>query len=409
MNTFKWFWIVLITIALFESSIVFGQERYRTVLDSPWVRHTIDDSSLGSDGTKFSDVNNDGKLDLITGWEEGGISRIYLQPDNTKEKWPYITLPSPDVEDAFVSDLNGDGFMDLITLSEGDHQRITIHWAPADAADYLDAQKWISKDIPITIGKTKWMFGRPINLDGKNGLDLVVGSKDPNGTLGWLEAPENPLIMEDWKYHEISSLGWVMSIELLDMNTDGEVDVVITDRKGDLRGLRWLENPGRNSLTNAWENHFLGIRDGEPMFMDFYEAKKNQKEINFIVPVVQHGWEHFVKNEEVWEHYTLQFPDFVGDRAKSVKIGDINGDGMLDLTATFSESLGKSGVIAMINFQTDFPYFIDISGKEGVKYDFILLKDLDGDGDLDLITSEETAADGSKKGLGVIWYENPIK
>lgn len=52
---------------------------------------------------------------------------------------------------------------------------------------------------------------------------------------------------------------------------------------------------------------------------------------------------------------------------------------------------------------------MDISGKEGVKYDFILIKDIDGDGDLDVITSEETAADGSKKGLGVVWYENPIK
>ena len=84
-------------------------------------------------------------------------------------------------------------------------------------------------------------------------------------------------------------------------------------------------------------------------------------------------------------------------------------DGFLDLTATFSQALGKSGVIAMMNFQTDSSYFIDISGEEGVKYDFILLKDMDGDGDLDIITSEETAADGSKKGLGVIWYENPIK
>jgi hypothetical protein len=82
---------------------------------------------------------------------------------------------------------------------------------------------------------------------------------------------------------------------------------------------------------------------------------------------------------------------------------------LLDLTATFSQSLGKSGVIAKMSFQTDEPYFIDISGKEGVKYDFILLKDMDGDGDLDVITSEETAADGSKKGLGVIWYENPTK
>ncbi|EPR66876.1 FG-GAP repeat domain-containing protein [Cyclobacterium qasimii] len=410
MQTFKWFWIGLFSIALFEPGIVLGQERYRTVLDSPpWQRHAIDDSSFGSDGTKFSDVNNDGKFDLITGWEEGGISRIYLQPENPKEKWPYIELPSPDVEDAFVSDLNGDGFMDLITLSEGDHQRVTIHWAPADAVDYLEAQNWISKDIPVTIGKTKWMFGRPINLDGENGMDLVVGSKDPNGTLGWLEAPENPLIMEDWKYHEISSLGWVMSIELLDMNTDGEVDIVITDRKGDLRGLRWMENPGKNFLSNTWDNHFLGIRDGEPMFMDFFENPNSSNGLEFIVPDLYEGWEHFQRKNGKWESRNISYPKIGGRRGKSVKIADINQDGELDLLASFEVALDRSGVIAMMGFQTDTPYFIDISGKEGVKYDFILLKDVDSDGDLDIITSEETAADGSKKGLGVIWYENPIK
>jgi len=42
-----------------------------------------------------------------------------------------------------------------------------------------------------------------------------------------------------------------------------------------------------------------------------------------------------------------------------------------------------------------------VSGPEGVKYDLVALVDLDGDGDLDVITTEETA------NLGVIWYENP--
>ena len=409
MSTYKWLLCGLFTMALMEPGVVLGQNSSRSVFDSPWQRHTIDDSSLGSDGTKFSDVNNDGKLDLVTGWEEGGVSRIYLHPENPQQKWPFIELPSPDVEDAFVSDLNGDGFMELITLSEGEYQRITIHWAPADSDDYLNPKKWLSKDIPVTVGKTKWMFGRPINLDGKNGVDLVVGSKAPNGTLGWLEAPENPMTMEDWKYHEIARLGWVMSIELLDMNMDGETDIVFTDRKGDLRGLRWMENPGKGALHEEWTHHLLGIRDGEPMFMDYFESGKKEKVLNFVVPVVLHGWEHFEKKDGLWISQKIEFPDFVGDRAKSVTIGDINQDGFLDLTATFSQALGKSGVIAMMNFQTDSSYFIDISGEEGVKYDFILLKDMDGDGDLDIITSEETAADGSKKGLGVIWYENPIK
>ncbi|GAB2992234.1 hypothetical protein GCM10027284_06260 [Cyclobacterium sediminis] len=409
MGTNTWLWCGLFSITVLAPDTVLSQNRASSVFDAPWPRHTIDDSSLGSDGTKFSDVNNDGKFDLVTGWEEGGVSRIYLQPENPKKKWPFIELPSPDVEDAFVSDLNGDGYLDLITLSEGKHQRVTIHWAPADSEDYLDPQKWLTQDIPATIGKTKWMFGRPIDLDGKNGIDLVVGSKDPNGTLGWLEAPENPMIMEDWEYHEITQLGWVMSISLLDMNSDGEMDIVITDRKGDLRGLRWMENPGKDALQGKWTHHLLGIRDGESMFMDYFDNGTGNKELNFIVPVVQHGWEHFERKDGLWSSQKIDFPNFVGDRAKSVKVGDINQDGLLDLTATFSQALGKSGVIAMMSFQSDNPYFIDISGKEGVKYDFILLKDMDADGDLDLITSEETAADGSKKGLGVIWYENPIK
>jgi len=44
---------------------------------------------------------------------------------------------------------------------------------------------------------------------------------------------------------------------------------------------------------------------------------------------------------------------------------------------------------------------IDISGPKGVKFDRIELIDLDGDGDLDVLTCEE------RDNLGVIWYENP--
>ncbi len=45
----------------------------------------------------------------------------------------------------------------------------------------------------------------------------------------------------------------------------------------------------------------------------------------------------------------------------------------------------------------------EISGPEGVKYDLVQLVDLDDDGDLDVITCEETT------NLGVFRYENPTR
>lgn len=43
----------------------------------------------------------------------------------------------------------------------------------------------------------------------------------------------------------------------------------------------------------------------------------------------------------------------------------------------------------------------DVSGPEGVKLDLVMLYDVDGDGEIDIIACEE------ESGLGVVWYENP--
>ena len=48
-----------------------------------------------------------------------------------------------------------------------------------------------------------------------------------------------------------------------------------------------------------------------------------------------------------------------------------------------------------------------LSGTEGYKFDRIELVDLDGDGDLDVLTCEENYGPNSE-GLGVIWFENPF-
>ncbi|EON75395.1 hypothetical protein ADIS_4099 [Lunatimonas lonarensis] len=402
------FWLFVLTVFPLR---IFAQEAtpFNPV---PWKMHVIDNTSMGADGAKLADVNGDGFLDLVCGWEEGGVSRLYINPGDGTGQWPYIEVPSPDVEDAFAVDLDGDGFMDLVTLSEGNHQRVTIHWAPADWDAYYDSEKWISQDIPVSIGMTRWMFGRAIDVDGQFGLDLIVGSKDPNGRLGWLEAPEDPRNMGQWKYHAISDAGWIMSIETLDMDGDGLLDILITDRYGDQRGLRWLKNPGIGGwLRSPWENQFIGLRDGEPMFLGLAPVQEWVEDgvPGIIVPDLTHAWLLFFRKAGTWYSETIPYPRFGGRRGKSVAIADMDENGTWDLVGSFEGAEDRSGVVAINGFLEENPYYLDISGKEGIKYDFVVLVDMDGDGDLDVLTCEETAGDGSKHGLGLIWYENPLR
>jgi hypothetical protein len=57
--------------------------------------------------------------------------------------------------------------------------------------------------------------------------------------------------------------------------------------------------------------------------------------------------------------------------------------------------------------------FHSISGPDGFIFDLLQLVDLDGDGDLDVITEEEKgpylASGYVGRELGVVWYENPTR
>jgi hypothetical protein len=77
--------------------------------ETPWECHIIDSTSQGADGVKLADVNRDGLPDVTTGWEEGGLTRAYLNPGpkKAKENWPFVTTgKTPSVEDAVFADLD---------------------------------------------------------------------------------------------------------------------------------------------------------------------------------------------------------------------------------------------------------------------------------------------------------------
>ncbi len=387
--------------------------------DAPWKRHAIDDSSRGADGVRLADVNGDGLLDIATGWEEGGLVRVYLHPGHAqaREKWPSVTVgrvKSP--EDAVFVDLDGDGAMDVVSSCEGDTKMIYVHWAPKEKSKYLDASAWTTAPIPATLGQM-WMHALPMQVDGKGGTDLIVGSKGPGACFGWLESPANPRDLAAWKLHRIGDAGWIMSLIATDMDGDGEDDLLLSDRGGKASGAYWLKLTDRAKARepNAWKEHTIGAVGDEIMFIahDAFADQARRDVLTVVKPNVVRWYAPMSPAPAAagegpggWKEHRIVCDMERFGSVKAVRAGDMTGDGRVELVITCESAAGpKSGVFMIVPaaMPGGQARFIDIAGPQGVKFDRIELIDLDGDGDLDVLTCEE------RENLGVIWYENPRK
>jgi hypothetical protein len=361
--------------------------------EEPWRRHTIDASLRGADGVRLGDVNRDGRMDIATGWEEGRTVRIYRQPAQAGEPWPWETVGQVcAAEDAVFADVDDDGALDVISsCEEGQPTGVFVHWGPG----------WKTDAIPAASPRQRWIYALPVRLPGDRRQHLVAGGKStaepPEAELLLLSPPRrgSARALGQWTAKRLARVGWTMTLASLDMDGDGLEDLLVSDRRGATSGVFWLRYPG-------WERHEIGARGREVMFAAWGDINGDGR--TDVAAAVREDavvwWERLDATGDRWREHALRYPEGAGT-AKAVAIGDMNGDGRNDLVLTCERSAGKEGVW-WLEQRTDGTWRPHrVSGPEGIKFDRIELLDLDGDGDLDVVTTEEQSP------LGVIWYENP--
>ena len=380
----------------------------------PWRRHVIDSSSKGADGVRLADVNGDGLMDIATGWEEGGVIRAYLNPGpaGAAKPWPAVTVGKvKSSEDAVFADVDGDGAFDVVSCCEGRTRTVYIHWAPTDKKRYLDSKAWTTTALPATAGKQAWMFAVPMQLDARGGVDFVVGSKGSNGSIGYLISPADPRDARAWTFHPLRRASWIMSLIAIDMDGDGDLDVLANDRKGASRGVFWLANPGPNRVARGekWLEHPIGATDKESLFI--VAADIDRDGLTDVLAATRNGGMILFRRKSrapvAWEPIRIDNP-FGLRQGKAVNVGDIDLDGKLDIISTANTMPeADTPAVAWMSYRkaiTDKTWQArDISGPIRGKFDLVELLDLDGDGDLDAITCEERLYNA------VLWYENPTR
>ncbi|GAB5405049.1 MAG: hypothetical protein Aurels2KO_32800 [Aureliella sp.] len=392
----------------------------------PWERHPIDDSLRGADGVRLGDLNQDGLLDIVTGWEESGRVRVYLQPKGnaqqsgvTKSSWPAVTIGrAPSVEDAVFVDLNNDGRLDVLASCEGKEQALHCFFSPV-TKDLLDASAWRTRRIATSVQRTRWMFALPSR---ENHGDIFVGSKHPNGQVARLELPSDGISVANANaapaIRQLAPAAWIMSMVERDVDADGDLDLIYSDRKAEEQGVYWLECPDRRDAS--WRRHLIGGQGEEVLFLSvvghgdhvdsIYVAAKPNRILKLVPPDSSEDKRRMWRQSEEFAASMTKF-----SRAKAVAAGDLTGDGQIELVYSCeSADPPRQGVVLLTKEHNSSEEAsskekwkaVGISGPAGIKFDLIELVDLDHDGDLDVLTCEERHAG---RGLGVIWYENPLK
>lgn len=363
--------------------------------DGLWPRHTIDASMNGADGVRLADFDGDGRLDIVTGWEESGVVRLYLNPGprDVIKPWPQVTVgigASP--EDAVPFDVDGDGRLDVISCHEGNLKQVMAHTylgASASKDELLNPGNWVTSPIKRLDGQ-QWMFATPVDL--RSGAKaLVVGSKGKSATLTLLSSSvDQDEVINDWPYRKLRDCGWIMSILAIDMDADGDQDIVFSDRKSKHRAVAWLEQPDNSPGTDVWREHIVGATETEPLFI---EATANR----ILVTTRQKELIEFKKEfGDTWNGTPIANPT---DVPFGKAIRTLAPAVMIMTANTHADSAStKQPGVWLKHATNDWQPICDVMEA---KFDRMELLDLDADGDLDVITCEE------RQLLGVVWYENP--
>jgi hypothetical protein len=408
-----------------------------------WTMHTIDDLLEGADGVDLYDVDGDGDIDALSSWEESAMVLLHENPGPglVRDRWARTNigggLDMRKVEDARYVDLDEDGQVDaVVTATENRSEKVGMHWLKRLHSPHAEdswVANWLEPDVNYLF--VKIATGQ---IDGDGAIDIAVGSKSDSkpARLLWYQAPPNPVPanVSAWRAHDIAGIEWTDSIEIVDVNGDGASDILMNY----WHHLAWYENPRDLSMgSQPWNEHMISSTTNS-YFSRCDEPGSAPAAMRLVVgadisgaligePVawlVAKELDQDANWSGRWLQHRITSPDAVprdpsrqNYSVKGIACGNIDDDPRPDIVISVSGH--GHGVFALLNLsnepgdqrlrQTTIASALPNSHK-GIKFDDIRLADVDLDGDLDVVTTEENGSRGwwwSSRGLGLIWYENP--
>lgn len=195
-----------------------------------WEEITIDDNFGMAKSVTSADIDNDGNLDIIGAALSDNEIAWWSYTDGSWNKNTIVNNYSG-VHSVQAVDMNNDGNMDILAAA---YINNSIAWWKNDGNNPIS---WEKETIQIGFANACIAFGCDFNND--NNIE-VVGTSQGNDELALFENIDDPI---QWEKNIIDEVLAAWSLEVADMDDDGDMDIFAASGKGGGNKLvKWYEN-----------------------------------------------------------------------------------------------------------------------------------------------------------------------